>query len=138
LLSYRTASLHIRRGDFIQYRINFDKSYYLNALSLFNDIEKVLIFSDDLSWCRENFVGKNFEYIDEGIYGDMCLMTLLDINVICNSSYGWWGAYLNSTKGHKVFCPLHNSFLISLKRDKMLNGSYLYPKEWIRINNRPD
>jgi hypothetical protein len=59
----------------------------------------------------------------------MCLMTICDHNIIANSSFHWWGAYLNKNSNNKVICP-HN--YLNDKRFDYINGNW-FPKEWNAI-----
>ena len=56
---------------------------------------KYLVFSDDIPWCRESLGIEDAHYIDLDAYTSLCMMTGCDINVIANSTFSWWGAYLN-------------------------------------------
>ena len=65
-------------------------------------------------------------FIEGNQFEDLCLMSLCDHNIISNSSYSWWGAYLNQNKNKKIIVP-KNWFTPS----KPLND--LYPLKWIQI-----
>ena len=111
LLDKRTASIHIRRGDYVQFfskdYIILDKAYYERALdTLSNQFETVFVFSDDIEWCKESFDGGNFVFIEnEKDYIDLYLMSMCDHNIISNSSFSWWGAWLNQNKEKIVIAP---------------------------------
>ena len=76
-------------------------------------VELLCIFSDDLDWCREHIGGKiddlEVVYVDwnKGVdsFRDMQLMTLCKHNIIANSSFSWWGAWLGQQKGKVVIAP---------------------------------
>jgi len=61
----------------------------------------------------------------------MCLMTLCDHNIIANSTFSWWGAYLNQNPNKKVVCPYN--YLNYAPLNDIINGKY-FPEEWIPIN----
>ena len=65
-------------------------------------------------------------------FKDMCLMSLCNHMIIANSSFSWWGAYLNKNPNKKVICPYY--YLNVPQLNSILNGKY-YPKEWISINS---
>jgi hypothetical protein len=106
----KKVSLHVRRGDYTLYPNHHpvcSKEYYQKAMSIF-DIKdvKFLIFSDDIEWCREEFKGDQFIFVDSGSpYSDLRIMTLCDHHIIANSSYSWWGAWLNTKEGKRVIAP---------------------------------
>ena len=62
-----------------------------------------LVFSDDLEWCRRSLGLERAEYIDADTATTLCLMTSCDAMVIANSSFSWWGAYLNPQA--EVYAP---------------------------------
>jgi len=64
-------------------------------------------------------------------FKDMCLMTLCDHNIIANSTFSWWGAYLNQNPDKRVICPYN--YLNHPSLNNIINGNY-FPKEWISIN----
>lgn len=114
----RSVSLHFRRGDYVSNKDvqNFhgvcDLEYYKKAVSLVSDIDPHLyIFSDDLKWVKENFLTEfKTTYVDinnkpKDSYGDMFLMSKAYHNIIANSSFSWWGAWLNNNPGKKVIAP---------------------------------
>lgn len=114
---YTTVSLHVRRGDYLNtstYAGICTKDYYEKALAFFKNIRfekplKVIVFSDDIPWCRQEYASVNCEFVDwnkgENSYRDMQLMSLCDHNIIANSSFSWWGAYLNNNKEKVVIMP---------------------------------
>ena len=115
-----SVSLHIRRGDYITNKTynsihgTCDLSYYNKAVDYLKkrigkDI-KVFAFSDDPSWVLENlklpvdikFINNNSH---ENNYEDLRLMLNCDHNIIANSSFSWWGAWLNQNPDKIVIAP---------------------------------
>jgi hypothetical protein len=103
------VSVHYRRGDFV---INNDEDvwgnlsktdYYNRCFNILSDNNYYLIFSDDISWCKNNIKLKNVEFMDIDEYKTLCLMTKVNFNIIANSTFSWFGAFLN--KNSKVFIP---------------------------------
>lgn len=115
--SKNSCSLHIRRGDFVNStNINIhgacDIEYYKKAMKYLE--EKVVninyfIFSDDIEWVKENLAIQNAIYIDSKEkripHEDIYLMSLCDHNIIANSSFSWWGAWLNQNEKKMVIAP---------------------------------
>lgn len=136
-----SVSLHIRRGDYVinknsqEHHGNLNDSYYINALNIIkskNSNIEVFVFSDDLNWCRENFnLEDKTHFIDtnqkENFHFDMHLMSHCKHNIIANSSFSWWGAWLNKNPEKIVIAP-KNWFT-----DKSINTFDLIPAKWIRI-----
>lgn len=113
------CSIHVRRGDYLKdpdFSGICDRCYYERAIQKVKQIRgemTFLIFSNDLNWCRDNlspcFGESKVVYIDwntgKNSYRDMQLMTRCDVNIIANSSFSWWGAYLNQTDNLLVITP---------------------------------
>jgi hypothetical protein len=67
-----------------------------------------VVFSDDINWCRENFSkdDKNILFIEGNLdYEDISLMSLCDHNIISNSTFSWWAAWLNDNPSKIVIAP---------------------------------
>lgn len=113
-----TVSMHIRRGDYLlgmNRNLNLCTLDYYNAavtlLQSYKSINKIIIFSDDIPWCQKNLEFKNIELIfvdwnkNEDSWQDMYLMSKCHHNIISNSSFSWWGAYLNQHWDKMVIAP---------------------------------
>lgn len=124
------VAVHIRRGDNI---VNptfplISMEYIQQALNHFSDKEyNYLVISDDIGFCEEVFPQGVMFSDGKSDLIDLCLMSLADHNIISNSSFSWWGAYLNSNPNKKVIAP-NNWF-----KDKNINTNDLIPKKWIII-----
>ena len=113
-----TVSVHLRRGDYKgvedMYGGICTPEYYERAISYMEEhLENptFYIFSNDIAWVKENFKGKNFVYITSDMFEtyenwyDMLLMSSCKNNIIANSSFSWWGAWLNRNKEKLVIAP---------------------------------
>lgn len=93
-------SLHVRRGDYLK-EINFvnlPTSYYFSAINLLPK-RKILVFSDDIEWCKTQFNTSEFVFIEtNNKVIDLCLMTMCHYHIIANSSFSWWGSWLSKSK----------------------------------------
>ncbi|MGM9767303.1 MAG: alpha-1,2-fucosyltransferase [Candidatus Cryptobacteroides sp.] len=113
-----SVAIHVRKGKDYQSRIWYQNTcpmeYYGNAVAYMKEhIEnpRFFVFADNPEWVKENF--KDFDYIlvdanpsaGWGSHFDMQLMSLCHHNIISNSTYSWWGAYLNETAGKIVVLP---------------------------------
>ena len=132
-----SVSLHIRRGDYLQHAMhNTDKSeYYKTAMSIIeNKIENPVyfIFSDDIPWAKENFK-TNFDTIfidfNDALtnFEDLKLMLSCQHNIIANSSFSWWGAWLNNYENKIVIAPK------LWFNDDSMNTIDIIPESWIKI-----
>jgi hypothetical protein len=133
ILNESTVSLHVRRGDYIKlsgYHPIQSIDYYKKAYDIINDNSiNVLVFSDDINWCKENLKFDNIIHIEgETNIVDMYIMSLCKHNIIANSSFSWWGAWLNENKDKKVIAPI-NWFG---PQANLYTGDII-PEKWIRI-----
>lgn len=132
------TSIHIRRGDYLEFEDIYGnictKDYYEKAISYLKIIDsesKFVIVSDDIEWTKENisidgaiYVNHN-EFVEYKDWYDMYIMTCCRNNIIANSSFSWWGAWLNSNEKKIVIAP-----------SKWTNGMRwpdICPKEWVRL-----
>jgi len=103
------VSVHVRRGDYVS--TGFEDrwgdlaadGYYQRAAAQIGEDVTYLVFSDDIPWCRRSLNLGPAQFVDVDPYTSLCLMTRCDINVISNSSFSWWGAFLNSSSD--VYAP---------------------------------
>jgi len=131
----RIVSIHIRRGDYVMYPNHHpvcSKLYYRTAIDLIKseipDV-KFLIFSDDPEWCKTEFFGEDYIISDlADQYLELCAMSLCDHHIIANSSFSWWGAWLNKNSDKKVIAP-SKWFGPAIDHDT----SDLYCQNWIKI-----
>lgn len=131
LLEKNCVSIHIRRTDYLNsngYHPVQDLSYYEKGLDIIGEYDSLYVFSDDMDWCKENITFKNTIFV-EGFddVEDMWLMSICKNNIIANSTFSWWGAWLNKKDG-KVIAPL-NWFGENLN----VSSSDLYKDNWIKV-----
>lgn len=133
-----SVSIHVRRGDYLKginnsiYGGICNGLYYRNAIEyLKKKTEKptFFCFSNDIEFCKNNFKDEDFIFVDcnneYNAWMDMMLMSMCKHNIIANSSFSWWGAWLNSNQDKIVVAP-----------KKWLNTKEMKdicPEEWIRI-----
>lgn len=126
------CAVHVRRGDYLKFPdvYNTVSVDYINRAreSLKGHyIEKYLVFSDDLDWCRENLKGSEYHFVDvEKDYLAMFLIGRCHYKIISNSSFSWFGAYL-SPIGGLVIAP--KRWII--KED--IDDSHVCPYYWKRV-----
>ena len=151
-----TVSIHIRRGDYLKTQtLNVcSKDYYLNAIKLLfskANPKSILVFSDDIPWCKsdlklEEYITSVLKlnntkifYIDwntgKDSYQDMQLMSKCKYHIIANSSFSWWGAYLDPNPEKIVIAPsVWNLRELNPSIDRYYKNSYndILPSSWIR------
>ncbi len=141
--SCNSVSLHIRRGDYVQKK-RYQNLYAACSLDYYKrGVERIaencpnptlFIFSDDIEWVKENlklpyecvFVSHNF---GAKSFEDMRLMSLCKHNVIANSSFSWWGAWLNANSDKVVIAPQ------KWFNDDGINQTDVIPQSWIKLEN---
>jgi hypothetical protein len=133
-----SVALHVRRGDYVALGASAvcDQAYYTAALRAVTDglpkDPKVFVFSDDPTWARNN-LDVPFEKVVVDLNGretaheDMRLMSLCHHNVIANSTFSWWSAWLNSNSKKRVAAPAR-----WFANDHQRNPDIL-PSDWIAI-----
>lgn len=98
-----SISLHIRRNDYLtnQNHPTQNIQYYIDALKEFPNNLPVLIFSDDISWCKNQSIFSDDRFLiseTANPYYDLYIMSKCDYHIICNSTFSWWGAWLANSK----------------------------------------
>lgn len=136
----KSVSLHVRRGDYVsnpdanKYHGTKSVDYYNAALLRVEKSQKdstVFVFSDDIEWCKKNLklVTKQIVWVDSenSAIEDIYLMSLCKSNIIANSTFSWWGAWLNNNPKKIVVAP---KVWFS---DPKIDTSDLIPGSWVRL-----
>jgi hypothetical protein len=142
--SVNTISVHVRRGDYVQDTVtqqfhgNCSLEYYFDAISLLvskNKDVKLIFFSDDSDWVKKQFDNLPYSKIfidhnkNENSWKDMFLMSSCNHNIIANSSFSWWAAWLNENPNKTVIAP--KKWFADAEANESTND--LIPAEWIRL-----
>lgn len=131
-----TVSLHVRRGDYKKINL-FSKllllseSYFFSAISKTKELVEganFYVFTDDVSWSKEIFKNLDNVFIFSELYScndieEVAAMSLCKNNIISNSTFSWWGAYLNKNKDKVIICP----------KNGWANKDIL-PNDWIKLD----
>lgn len=138
IVNSNSVSIHIRRGDYLNDRwknilgVIRGTVYYDNAINFIRGKVKnpqYFVFSDDIKWAKENLKLDNCIYVDHNkgrnSYVDMYLMSICKHNIIANSTFSWWGAWLN--KNPKKIVTIPEKWIIGK------NCKQMYPAQWVRI-----
>jgi hypothetical protein len=140
ILNSNSVSIHVRRGDYVKNPKAFathgvcSVEYYQQAIEFLSSklqSPKFFVFSDDMKWVRENLkLGSEVIYVDWNTgadsHKDMHLMSLCKHNIVANSSFSWWGAWLNKNPSKMVIAPICWFAADIDDRD-------LIPSEWVRL-----
>lgn len=132
LKNENTLSVHVRRQDYLWHSHILppvDISYYKEAIRQC-EYDTLFIFSDDKEWAKQNFKYPNTIIINTNLmdHEEMWVMSLCSNNIICNSTFGWWGAFLNKNINKKVFVP---SIWFGIKGPHPFHNIFM--DDWIQI-----
>lgn len=142
-LTNNYVSVHIRRGDYLKHPEIYgnicDEAYYDAALSLVRENINnpvFVFFSDEIQWVKEHYKYKDALYIEAEMFEhyqswyDMSLMSCCAFNIIANSTFSWWGAWLNQRAERKVIAPK------SWFNEREMPD--ICPEDWIRLGGKED
>jgi hypothetical protein len=132
LWDMKTSSIHIRRGNYLRLTEHHpvqDMGYYAPAIGIMKcmGVKRFVVFSNDIGWCREAFVGEEFVFIQDTDYIEMFLMMRCDNSIISNSSFSCFPALLAPPEERCVVYPA-NWFT-----NNKPNASDICPPQWIKI-----
>lgn len=136
-----SISIHVRRGDYVadtstnKHHGTCSQSYYQRSIEYISKKVKnptFYIFSDDPDWVKKNItIKQKTVYITHNktndSWQDMYLMSKCKHNIIANSSFSWWGAWLNSNINKIIIAPR------KWFRDTSIDTRDLIPPDWIRL-----
>lgn len=141
--STNSVAIHIRRGDLISKPSGAElqptctlEYFYSGITIILNKVKdlSLFIFSDDMEWCKNHFKNKHPIIFVDSIGNDhehFYLMSQCKYQVIANSTYSWWAAWLNHYPDKIIVAPKN------WYHDAQLNESAMFiPNNWIRITNQ--
>jgi len=133
ILTKNTTSIHVRRGDYLKLQNHHplcEMDYYKKSIDVIGKNSTFIVFSDDINWCKENFKYKDITFIEnEKDYIDLYIMSMCKNNIMANSSFSWWGAWLNKNQNKKIIAP--KKWFGESKKN--VDTKDLYPKSCIKI-----
>jgi len=128
-----TVSLHVRRGDYLTISHVLpviDKSYIDECIKKIGEYDTLFIFSDDKEWVEQNLSYPNQIIVSEiEDYEELWLISLCKNNIMSNSSFSWWGSFLNENENKKILVPS-----VWFGPSGELNYQDIYLEEWTKIN----
>ncbi len=136
----QSVSIHIRRGDYVTdpkthaYHGVCSPEYYVNAIKHITEVvgesPHFFIFTDDIIWAKKHLNLENVTFVSgNGLpdYEELMLMSACKHNIIANSSFSWWGAWLNKNTKKIVIAPKE------WFAHRQKNDTDIVPSSWIRI-----
>ncbi|MDR3654052.1 MAG: alpha-1,2-fucosyltransferase [Paludibacter sp.] len=130
-----SVSIHIRRGDYLdptfkELNVINSSKYYFDSINYIRSmcVDPIFfIFSDDMEWAKTTFIDEKYIFVEgnknRNSYLDMFLMSKCRHNIIANSTFSWWGAWLNENSRKIVISPV-------MWTDKIFS-SQLCPQDWV-------
>lgn len=128
------VSIHVRRGDYVRLARKHPPvtvEYLFAAMNRFEGYD-FKFFSDDIAWCKENFTGSKYSFSEgKSMKEDMGLQAACEHNIIANSTYSWWAAWLNQNPDKQVVAP--RQWFGPGYQNKILQTRDIIPDNWIQI-----
>lgn len=133
-LSNSSLGISVRRGDYLMLQNNhciLGVDYYQKAFDdhFKNKVDQIFVFSDDLPWCRQIF-GPTATYVEDTVGTQLFLMSKMKNLILSNSTFAWWGGYLNQNEG-TIIAP--DPWYGPDYKDKGTDG--IYYSNWIKLNH---
>ncbi len=143
--STNSLAVHVRRGDYVKSSAaakiycHLDQEYYRTAIDDWgrtcaqsSQPSEVFVFSNDIPWCRQQFSLRSpTTFVEHNTpataHEDLVLMSRAQACIIANSTFSWWGAWLNERPGNVVYAPS------KWFQPATLDGANLLPEHWKRI-----
>ena len=140
--STNSISVHVRRGDYVSNKHakahhGLATTNYYNAAATYVKTyiknPHFFVFSDDINWCKQNLkFGGKVTFVEGNVgpnaYEDLRIMSACQHNIIANSSFSWWGAWLNKNDDKIVIAPR-----IWFQDEKANRETDIIPSEWMRM-----
>lgn len=103
------CAIHVRRGDYLyreDYNPTLSLDYYRQAINYFPSSTRFLVVSDDVEWCKQKFHGYRFSFSSGHTeLEDLLLISQCPNQIIANSTFSWWGSWLNTNPNKIIIAP---------------------------------
>ena len=128
-----SVSIHIRKGDYLNYpsiHPSVSVEYIKESIKKFEGSPDFFVFSDDKNWCDNNLDFFNYTFVSlENDYEELWAISLCKNNIMSNSSFSWWGSYINKNQNKIVICPS-----LWFGPNGVQNFEDIYQSDWEKIN----
>jgi hypothetical protein len=148
IVNSNSVAIHIRRGDYLtnSFFANLSQEYYSRSISFISkeiSHPAFFFFSDDIKWVKENIsVNEKHIFVEHnsaaatkwntiGEINDLLLMSYCNHQIIANSTFSWWGAWLNSNPDKVVIAP--RKWFDNAKAQSDYERGHFIPIKWIKI-----
>ena len=132
--SVNSCSIHVRRTDYLElkdYHPSIPLDYYTKAIEKAK-ADLYIIFSDDITWCKENIKGENYIYFSSGNdILDWFVARQCKQHIIANSSFSFWYSFLSEREDKVVYAPDKSLWFGHGYSHKNVDDLYL--KEWVIV-----
>lgn len=137
LLDKELTALHVRRGDYLTNGnyIELPLQYYFSSLNMLGKTGTILIFSDDIPYCKKTMglMAKNIVFVEgQTDVEDLWLMSKCKNFIIANSTFSWWGAWLGEINGGRI---IHPGAIFKGAMEKSHPVKDFFPKRWEENKN---
>lgn len=129
--------INVRRGDYLTQPENHPvvtKEVYLKCLEQIPNVKNIMIISDDIPWCRENFSSLNAVFCDYWNWEAMWCMSMCKNFVIANSTFSWWGAFLGEKEDSTVV--LADTWFGPGVHSRGHYETDIFKENWIKVPSR--
>ncbi len=137
ILSCNSVMINVRRADYLVDSLfeDLDMDYFLECVDKMSEMvdnPKFYVFSDDIEWCKENFTDEKFFVVDKSYAGHkyidyLHLMSCCKHDIIPNSTFAWWAAWLNNNEDKIVMYP--SKWFTDPSKDP----KDLFPQDWRKV-----
>lgn len=136
------VSIHVRRGDYVQHAGSFPPLTLFYLMEAWwkihnnNEINRTIVFSDDIEWCKENLSFPRITFCEEtDERKSLSIMASCSHHIIANSSFSWWAAYLGHNPNRIVVSPSAETWFGPTAGVKKPVNDLILP-QWIQIPTR--
>lgn len=140
----KVIAIHVRRGDYLKlndwwadnfgsHDLTLPRDYYLRSLQKVKDHQnyQIIFISDDVEYIKSTFGDlDNAICVSNEMIIDLQILINADVCIVSNSSFSWWGAFLNNKEHKKIICP---QYWLGFKVNQEY-PEHIIPDDWLQVN----